>query len=34
LITAVAQLKDGPRWFERLHAGEPNLMKVVLDPSA
>jgi L-iditol 2-dehydrogenase len=34
LITAVAPLKDGPGWFERLHAGEPNLMKVVLDPSA
>jgi L-iditol 2-dehydrogenase len=32
LITAVAPLGDGPRWFERLHAGEPNLMKVVLDP--
>jgi L-iditol 2-dehydrogenase len=34
LITAVAPLADGPRWFERLHAGEQNLMKVVLDPSA
>jgi L-iditol 2-dehydrogenase len=34
LITAVAPLKDGPRWFARLHAGEPNLMKVVLDPGA
>jgi L-iditol 2-dehydrogenase len=34
LITAVAPLKDGPQWFARLHAGEPNLMKVVLDPSA
>jgi L-iditol 2-dehydrogenase len=34
LITAVAPLRDGPRWFKRLHAGEPNLMKVVLDPSA
>jgi L-iditol 2-dehydrogenase len=32
LITAVAPLSDGPRWFERLHAHEPNLMKVVLDP--
>jgi L-iditol 2-dehydrogenase len=32
LITAVAPLNDGPRWFERLHAHEPNLMKVVLDP--
>jgi L-iditol 2-dehydrogenase len=34
LITAVAPLGDGPRWFARLHSGEPNLMKVVLDPSA
>jgi L-iditol 2-dehydrogenase len=34
LITAVAPLSDGPRWFARLHAGEPNLMKVVLNPGA
>jgi L-iditol 2-dehydrogenase len=34
LITAVAPLEDGPRWFSRLHSGEPNLMKVVLDPRA
>jgi L-iditol 2-dehydrogenase len=34
LITAVATLDEGPRWFERLHAGEPNLMKVVLTPGA
>ena len=32
LITAVAPLRDGPEWFRRLHAREPNLMKVVLDP--
>jgi L-iditol 2-dehydrogenase len=32
LITAVAPLSDGPRWFERLYGREPNLMKVVLDP--
>jgi L-iditol 2-dehydrogenase len=32
LITAVAPLSDGPTWFDRLHAGEPNLMKIVLDP--
>lgn len=32
LITAVAPLEEGPQWFERLHAGEPNLMKVVLSP--
>ncbi len=34
LITAVAPLEDGPRWFERLHAREPNLMKIVLTPSS
>jgi len=32
LITAVAPLEDGPRWFERLHGREPNLMKVILTP--
>lgn len=32
LITAVAPLHDGPRWFERLYGREPGLMKVVLDP--
>jgi L-iditol 2-dehydrogenase len=32
LITAVAPLSDGPEWFERLYAREPNLMKIVLDP--
>ena len=32
LITAVASLEEGPRWFERLHSREPNLMKVVLSP--
>lgn len=34
LITAMAPLEDGPRWFERLHAREPNLMKVILTPGA
>jgi L-iditol 2-dehydrogenase len=36
LITAIAPLEDGPRWFERLYAHEPNLMKIVLalDPEA
>jgi L-iditol 2-dehydrogenase len=34
LITAVAPLRDGPEWFERLYAHEPNLMKVVLEPGA
>ena len=32
LITAVAPLEDGPKWFGRLHAREPNLMKVILTP--
>ena len=32
LITAVAPLEQGPDWFTRLHAREPNLMKIVLDP--
>ncbi len=32
LITAVATLEEGARWFERLHAHEPNLMKVILTP--
>jgi L-iditol 2-dehydrogenase len=32
LITAVAPLEEGPMWFQRLHAQEPNLMKVVLAP--
>ena len=30
LITAVAPLEEGPRWFKRLYSHEPNLMKVVL----
>lgn len=33
LITVVAALEEGPRWFERLHAREPNLMKVILTPN-
>jgi L-iditol 2-dehydrogenase len=32
LISAVAPLQDGPAWFDRLYAREPNLMKVILDP--
>lgn len=32
LITAVASLEEGPRWFERLHSHEPNLMKIILTP--
>jgi len=34
LISAVARLEEAPQWFGRLHAGEPNLMKVVLTPGA
>lgn len=34
LITAIAPLDEGPRWFERLYSREPNLMKVVLTPGA
>ncbi|HUY80938.1 MAG TPA: galactitol-1-phosphate 5-dehydrogenase [Acidobacteriaceae bacterium] len=33
LITAVASFEDGPSWFARLHAREPNLMKVILTPN-
>lgn len=32
LMSAIAPLSEGPEWFRRLHAREPNLMKVVLDP--
>lgn len=32
LISAIAPLAEGPQWFARLHAREPNLMKVVLTP--
>jgi L-iditol 2-dehydrogenase len=32
LITAIAPLEEGPRWFERLYSREANLMKVVLAP--
>ena len=32
LITAIAPLTEGPQWFERLYAREPNLMKVILTP--
>jgi L-iditol 2-dehydrogenase len=34
LITAVAPLEEGPQWFERLYAREPNLMKVILQPGS
>lgn len=32
IISALAPLKDGAAWFERLYANEPGLMKVVLQP--
>ena len=32
LISAVAPLEEGPSWFERLHAREPGLLKVILQP--
>lgn len=32
LLTAIVPLAEGPAWFARLYAGEPNLMKVVLTP--
>jgi L-iditol 2-dehydrogenase len=32
LLSAVAPLEDGAMWFRRLHAREPGLMKIVLQP--
>ncbi len=32
IISATGQLEDGHAWFERLHAREPGLLKVVLCP--
>lgn len=32
LISAVAPLEDGPKWFDRLYQREPGLFKVVLKP--
>jgi len=34
LISMVAPLEQGPEWFDRLHAREANLMKVILTPGA
>jgi L-iditol 2-dehydrogenase len=34
MLSAIAPLAEGPRWFERLYAHEANLMKVVLTPGA
>ncbi len=33
LITAKISLADGPKWFERLYAGDPEQMKVVICPN-
>ncbi len=32
LITAKISLNDAPQWFERLHAGDPDQMKVAVQP--
>ncbi|TWU57839.1 galactitol-1-phosphate 5-dehydrogenase [Rubripirellula reticaptiva] len=32
LITSMISLSDGPKWFDRLHAGDPDQMKVVIQP--
>ena len=32
LISALAPLRDGAEWFERLYHREPGLMKVILQP--
>jgi L-iditol 2-dehydrogenase len=32
LISATAPLEEGPRWFDRLHRGGEDLMKVILQP--
>jgi L-iditol 2-dehydrogenase len=32
LISAVSPLEEGPQWFDRLSRGEPQWMKVVLQP--
>ncbi|MEC8555556.1 MAG: galactitol-1-phosphate 5-dehydrogenase [Planctomycetota bacterium] len=34
LITAMADLEEGPEWFARLYGGEPGAMKVLLKPGA
>ncbi len=33
MITATARLEEGPQWFDRLYAGEPGAMKVILQPT-
>jgi L-iditol 2-dehydrogenase len=32
ILSAEAPLSEGASWFQRLHAGEPGLLKVVLKP--
>lgn len=32
MISAIAPLEEGAAWFDRLYAGEPGLMKVLLQP--
>lgn len=32
IISKVAPLSEGAKWFDRLHAAEPGLIKVVLEP--
>lgn len=32
IISALAPLEEGPKWFERLYARDPALMKVILQP--
>ena len=34
LISVVAPLEEGAQWFDRLHERHPNLMKVILSPTA
>jgi L-iditol 2-dehydrogenase len=34
MLSAIAPLAEGGRWFERLYAHEANLMKVVLTPGS
>ena len=33
LISAKDTLEEGPKWFDRLYAAEPGLMKVILQPN-
>jgi L-iditol 2-dehydrogenase len=32
LVSAVVPLEDGPAWLDRLHAGDPGVLKVLLTP--